>query len=258
MVAAASAVNRERNTIHLVTEADITEARRLMAEHRRRTGERLSLTAYVVACLARTFGEFPRLNSFRKGRRLIVLDDVTIAVVIEREIGNEALPEPVAVRSAGEKSFRRIHDEIREAQQARPAHLGADAGFGWTRLIPAPLLRTFIRLASRSIAMQKRYGVVGVTAVGMFAAGPLWLVPLTAATVTVSVGGIETRTAGADGTAEARELLCLTLSFDHDVVDGAPAARFAKRFGEILTSAEVLAGLDEAGSGEPATAEGGA
>ena len=34
MVAAAATVNAEKNTIHLITEADITAPRRLIAEHR--------------------------------------------------------------------------------------------------------------------------------------------------------------------------------------------------------------------------------
>jgi pyruvate/2-oxoglutarate dehydrogenase complex dihydrolipoamide acyltransferase (E2) component len=37
-----------------------------------------------------------------------------------------------------------------------------------------------------------------------------------------------------------REFVDLTLSFDHDVVDGAPAARFAARLRELLESASVL------------------
>ena len=37
MVAAASAVSREKHTIHLMTEVDISEPRRLIAEHRQRT-----------------------------------------------------------------------------------------------------------------------------------------------------------------------------------------------------------------------------
>src|SRR5512137_671875 len=92
MVVAAAAVNAEKHTIHLITEADITEQRRLIAGYRERTGERLSLTGYVVACLARTFEAFPRLNAFRTGRRLIVLDDVTISVLFEREIDGESVP----------------------------------------------------------------------------------------------------------------------------------------------------------------------
>ena len=117
MVAAAAAVNAEKNTIHLITEADITEARRLIAEHREHTGERLSLTAYVVACLARTFDSFPKFNSFRRGRRLIVLDDLTISVLFEREIDGENVPEPVCIQAADRKTLRQIHDELRAAQQ---------------------------------------------------------------------------------------------------------------------------------------------
>jgi pyruvate/2-oxoglutarate dehydrogenase complex dihydrolipoamide acyltransferase (E2) component len=85
--------------------------------------------------------------------------------------------------------------------------------------------------------------VVGVTAIGMFAQGPLWLVPLTNATVTVAVGGIETRCVMVDGSPQAAEHLCLTVSFDHDIVDGAPAARFATRLSELLSGADVLEDL---------------
>jgi pyruvate/2-oxoglutarate dehydrogenase complex dihydrolipoamide acyltransferase (E2) component len=39
-----------------------------------------------------------------------------------------------------------------------------------------------------------------------------------------------------DGRIEIREYLCMTLCFDHDVVDGAPAARFTARFKELVES----------------------
>lgn len=85
MVAASASVAKEQNTIHAITEVDITKPRRIMREHRERTGESLSLTAYVVTCLARAVAENMHLNSFRKGRKLILLEDVTI-VLIEREV----------------------------------------------------------------------------------------------------------------------------------------------------------------------------
>ena len=66
MVAASVAIDREKNTIHLITEVDITESRRLISEHRDRTNERLSLTGYIVACLSRTLEEFPQFNAFPK------------------------------------------------------------------------------------------------------------------------------------------------------------------------------------------------
>jgi pyruvate/2-oxoglutarate dehydrogenase complex dihydrolipoamide acyltransferase (E2) component len=92
--------------------------------------------------------------------------------------------------------------------------------------------------------MQKRFGVVGVTAVGMFGSGPMWLVPLTSATVTVAVGAIVKRPALVDGGLQEREHLCLTVSFDHDIVDGAPAARFLSRFAELLSCGDDLRDLD--------------
>jgi pyruvate/2-oxoglutarate dehydrogenase complex dihydrolipoamide acyltransferase (E2) component len=41
---------------------------------------------------------------------------------------------------------------------------------------------------------------------------------------------------------EPRDCLSLTLSFDHDVIDGAPAARFAVRLAKLIESA---AGLEQ-------------
>jgi|GEM_PF-2634075 len=111
MVAASAAVGRESNTIHLMTEVDITGPRRLITEHREHTGERLSLTGYVVACLARTLAEFPRFNSFRRGSRLIVLDDLTISVLFEREIDGENVPEPVGIQAANRKTHRQVNDK---------------------------------------------------------------------------------------------------------------------------------------------------
>jgi pyruvate/2-oxoglutarate dehydrogenase complex dihydrolipoamide acyltransferase (E2) component len=243
MVAAAAAVNAEKHTIHLITEADITEPRHLIAEHRAHTGERLSLTGYVVACLARTFDAFPKFNSFRKGRRLIVLDDLTISVLFEREFDGGTVPEPVGIQAANRKTLQQVNDELRAAQQHAGERLGAATGFAWIRFIPGFLLRTFIRLASRNIGMAKRFGVVGVTAIGMFGSGPLWAVPLTGATVTVAVGAIAKRTALVGGVLQEREYLCLTVSFDHDIVDGAPAARFTSCFTEQLSKGDALRDL---------------
>jgi pyruvate/2-oxoglutarate dehydrogenase complex dihydrolipoamide acyltransferase (E2) component len=43
-----------------------------------------------------------------------------------------------------------------------------------------------------------------------------------------------------DGQVEVREYLNLTLSFDHDIVDGAPAARFTMKLIELIELATVL------------------
>lgn len=251
MVAASATVGRGYNTIHAFTEVDVSVPRRLIAEHRARTGERLSLTAYVVACLARAIAEHPGCNALRSGGRLYLLDEVTISVLVERVIDGRQVPEPLVIRGADRLPYPQIHAALRAAQAPTTAPLGGLSGMAWLpRLIPPALFTAFVRIAARSVGMARRYGVVGVTATGMFGPSPLWMLPLSSATVTVAIGSIVERPVWVDGRVEPREHLCLTLSFNHDIVDGAPAARFTRRLAELLAGGEMVAGAARVGGGK--------
>jgi pyruvate/2-oxoglutarate dehydrogenase complex dihydrolipoamide acyltransferase (E2) component len=52
----------------------------------------------------------------------------------------------------------------------------------------------------------------------------------------LTLGGIAEKPGVADGHIEPREYLCLTISLDHDIIDGAPAARFTARLKEMIES----------------------
>ncbi len=240
MVAASASVTKKKNTIHCITETDISVPRRLMKEHFEKTGEKISLTAYIVRCLARTIQDHPELNSFIIGRRLIMLDDLTISVLIERELAEEKVPEPTGIMKAQDKTLRQIHNEIRDAQKDKGDKLGNLSGATWVRFIPNFLLRVFVKIAEKNIRMAKRYGKVCVTAVGMFGRDAAWFIPHGTTTVLVTVGGISNKVAEIDGHFVSREHLCLTVSFDHNIVDGAPAARFMSQFTELIKSGTIL------------------
>jgi pyruvate/2-oxoglutarate dehydrogenase complex dihydrolipoamide acyltransferase (E2) component len=183
----------------------------------------------------------------RKGRKLVLFDDVTVNTLFEREVDGEAVPEGCPIREAQRKSFREIHREIREAQDHRSDRLGSLSGTPWlVSILPESLFRVFVRLASRSVRIAQHYGVVSVTAIGMFGSGAAWGIPLTAATVTATVGSIVRRPVLVGGELQEQEHLCITVSFDHDIVDGAPAARFMKRLGEILSSGALVRDLTPA------------
>jgi len=236
MVAASAAVTARKSTIHSLAETDITVPRRMLREHHERTGEKLSFTAYIVYCLARVIKEHPHLNAFRKGNRLITLDDVTVSVLVEREFSGEKVPEPMAIEGAQNLTFREINEKIRSAKARTGDTLGGFGGMTWIRFIPGFLLKAFVRLGERNIKLARRYGKVAVTAVGMFSREPVWFIPHGSGTVLITVGSIEKRMVpGGDGH-EEREYLCVTGSFDHDIVDGAPAARFMNQFLETLKS----------------------
>lgn len=240
MVIASASVTKRKNAIHSFAEVDITESRRIMKEHFEKTGEKLSLTAYIVTCLAQVIGHHKQLNSFIKGRKLILLDDVNISVLVERELEEERFPEPVGIQQAQEKTFRQIQHEIREAVKVQDKRLGGLSKMTWVRFIPGFLLKKFVSIADRNIPLGIKYGKVAVTAVGMFSREPVWFIPHGSPTVGITVGSISKKMVETEGKPESREHLCITASFDHDIVDGAPAARFMSQFIETLKSGKLI------------------
>lgn len=239
-VIASATVTKDKNAIHCFTEVDITEPRNLIKKHFENTGERLSLTAYIVTCLSNVIKDYPQFNSFIKRRKLILLDDITISVLIERDIAGENVPEPVGIKHAQNKSYLQIHKEIRESKKQQSGKLGSLSGQTWFKLIPGFLLRLFIRIADKNIHMGIKYGKIAVTAVGMFSKEPFWFIPHGTATVLVTVGSINKKVVDIDNRFESREHLCLTISFDHDIVDGAPASRFMNHFIETIKSGQLI------------------
>ncbi|MEA3477788.1 MAG: 2-oxo acid dehydrogenase subunit E2 [Bacteroidota bacterium] len=240
MVAASASVTAGKNTIHSLSEVDITEPRRVIKVHFEKTGEKLSFTAYIVYCLAQVIKEHPHLNSFIRRNRLITLEDVTISTLVEREFDGEKVPEPVNIKAAQDLTFHQISQLIREAKKDSARHMGKLSGMAWIRFIPGFLLKTFVYMADRNLKLAKRYGKVAVTAVGMFSREPVWFIPHGSGTILITVGSIEQRTVFIENSHETREFMCLTGSFDHNIVDGAPAARFMNQFLETVKSGRYL------------------
>ena len=81
---------------------------------------------------------------------------------------------------------------------------------------------------------------MGVTSLGMFSSGWGWAIPLAPLTVIVTVGEVVERPVVHDGRIVARPMLPLTLSFDHAVIDGAPAARFTATLRALVETAAVF------------------
>ncbi len=52
----------------------------------------------------------------------------------------------------------------------------------------------------------------------------------------LTLGGIARKPGVIDGQIAIREYLCITISFDHDMIDGAPATRFTGRLKELIES----------------------
>ena len=238
---------KRKPMIHVLTEMDVTRARAFLREFKANTGESLSFTAFIIACFAHALAENPSLNACRKGsKHLMLFDEVDVATPVERDIAGQKQPIVYIIRASNKKTLREIHHEIRAAQveQVEQAWEGFSA-MPWLQFVPMFLLRifwwVFCWLRRTYPQVQKKYGgTVGVTAVGMFGTGAGWGIPINDHTIDLTLGGIAEKPGVVDGQIAIREYLNMTLSFDHAIIDGAPAVRFTERLKELIESGHGL------------------
>ena len=232
------------HAIYGLLEVDVTLPRRFIAEHKTRTRETLSFTGYLTYCLARAVDEDKSVQACLKGRRqLVIFDNVDVGLMVEGKIGEKRALMGHIIRCANRKTYREIHDEIRKVQsEPMPANRGMPNWFRSAMLLPWPLsglVKVFFGMVTRrdpgilvSIA-----GTVEVTSVGMFGGGHSgWGLTPTGNSLGLVVGGTAWKPAIVEGRIEPREILNLTVVFNHDVVDGGPATRFVSRLVELIES----------------------
>jgi pyruvate/2-oxoglutarate dehydrogenase complex dihydrolipoamide acyltransferase (E2) component len=243
--------------MHALLEVDVTRARACISEHKAKTGEALSFTAFLIACLAQAVDEHKAVQAMRLGRkRLILFEEVDVYTPVERDMAGRKEIMPCIIRAANRKTLREIHQEIRAAQVQDVAQAWADLGVPhWPWLLLSPAFRVMAWMTQRSPRVWKKYrGTVGLTTVGMFGKGAGWGIPLPSHSLWITVGGIGEKAVIVDGQIALREYLSLTISFDHDVIDGAPAARFTARLKELIESGYGLS--DATAEAEPVGVEG--
>src|SRR5689334_17757392 len=121
--AAAYQTVRHKQMIHGLIEVDVTRARTALREHKARTGEAISFTAFLAACLAKAVDEHKAVQAFHMGgKRLILFNDVDISTRVEHEVAGRKYVVLYTIRAANRKSVREMHNEIRTAQAADVRH----------------------------------------------------------------------------------------------------------------------------------------
>lgn len=241
------------HAIYGLLEVDVTLARKHIAEHKARTGESLSFTAFLACCLARAVGEHKEVQACIKGRRqMMIFEDVNIGLMVEHKAREGGALMGHVILGANHKTYREIHDEIRSVQTSPvPSGRGMPSWFRSLMLLPWPfskLIMAIIRANRRRdpLSFVSMGGTVAITSVGMFGGGHSgWGLTPTPQSLGLVVGGITRKPAMVGLRVEPREILNLTVMFDHDVVDGAPATRFTRCLIELIEGGYGLTGEDD-------------
>jgi len=230
-----------RHIFHGLVEVDVTDIRGEM-DRRKANGEDLSFTACIAAALGRAIAEHPEVQAYRDWRgRLVIFREVDVVVMVEPAPGKAAIPH--IIRSAQGKSMAEISAEIRALQ----AGLSDRTGQASRLMRLAPHLPRFVRLwFFRLIKLspprfRRLEGTTIITSLGMYGKIAGWGITfLPVHTLGLTVGSIVEKPVARGGQVAIREILHLTLAFDHDLVDGAPAARFTSRLVELIERGEFI------------------
>jgi pyruvate dehydrogenase E2 component (dihydrolipoamide acetyltransferase) len=208
-----SASWQERPQVTLTTEVDATNLvsarQQLIAE----TGEKISFNVFFMLAAARALREHPHVNVRLTSSELVFLQEINIGIAIDSERG---LLVPV-VHNADKKSMLALEAEINKlAQRAQQGQSLPDELAGGT------------------------FTITNLGAFGIDAFTPIVNPPETAV---LGIGRIAPRPFAAGRQLEVRDTVTLSLSFDHRLLDGAPAARFLQRITNLLERPVALIGI---------------
>jgi pyruvate/2-oxoglutarate dehydrogenase complex dihydrolipoamide acyltransferase (E2) component len=238
IVTGAIRAGRRMAHMHGLVDVDVTEAHR----HIRSLRPAPSFTAYVVACVARAVAMHPEMHAYRDWRgRLVLARHVDVAVLVETSTPAGPVPVGHVIHDADLRRFEDISAEIR-AVQANRSNSSSRRLFDRSAVaarIPGAI-PAFLSVMRRSVRLHAATGTVAVSSLGMFAGGGGFGIGVpTLLTLGVTVGGMSERPRVVNGRIQARQILDLTISVDHSVVDGAPAARFVAELRELMESARL-------------------
>jgi len=195
--------------VTLTTEVDATALVELRGELAN-DGIESTYNDLLLCILARALREHPRLNASLDGDNIKLWRDVHIAIAVDTDRG---LLAPV-IRNVEHKGLEQISLETKSLiDRARQG-----------KCTPEEL----------------RGGTFTVTNLGMFgidAFTPLIQLPECAI---LGVGRIKTQPVMLDNAVVGRQMVWLSLTFDHRLVDGGPAARFLQRVAQLIERPHLL------------------
>ena len=185
--------------VTLTTEADVTDAMALrQGLNRQMTDGSLSPLHLIIKATARALREHPRMNAIQRENEIELVSEVNVGVAVSLE---EGLIVPT-IRQTDEKGLVEIAKESRElANKVREGKASYDDVTGATFSITN--LGTYEVDAFTPIINPPQIGILGV-------------------------GRVVEKPAVHNGEIAKRSMMYLSLTFDHRVIDGAPAAEFLR------------------------------
>ncbi|KAA3609196.1 MAG: dehydrogenase [Calditrichaeota bacterium] len=230
-------IGSKKHHIVGLLEVDITNAKRRIKDSKN-SGNKISFTSWFVKAVATSVHESNYSHAIRyKKDKLISFEEVDISIPVEREINGVKVPIATIIRNASQKTIEEIHTDIQKSVKAKIENENDyvlterkdKSSTGLFFLLPQWMrLIVWKRILKNPFSIKKNMGTVIVTNVGMFGSFAGWIIPKSIHNLCIGIGSIIDKPWVVNDQIEIRKILHLTVLFDHDAIDGAPATRFTQ------------------------------
>ena len=205
---------RERPQVTLTTEVDATNLVSARQQINAETGRKVSFNAFFLMAAARALREQPQVNVRLTDSGITLLKEINIGLAVDTERG---LLVPVLFK-ADSKTVLTLDTEINELAQRA--------------------------LAGKALPDELSGGTFTITNLGPYGIDAFTPIINPPEAAVLGVGRIAPRPFAIDRQLKVRDTVTLSLSFDHRLLDGAPAARFLQRIATLIERPIALTSTD--------------
>ncbi len=220
-------------------EFDVTNLRKELRKQRT-CGKGGSLFSFLLKAIGRCLEEVPELNAMINRKKETLFDEVDIAIPIEILDKDTVYNKQHIVRNINSKTLEDVTAEIDLAKNIAgesSTYLTSKWSQNLLAHLPARLVLFLYRSILKNHDLVKKFsGTVFVTSVSMFSNVPGFIIPYAGGPKAVSfaIGSVQKKPVVRDNQIQIREMMNITATFNHDLVDGAPAARFINKLRKYI------------------------
>src|SRR6056297_277107 len=222
------------HTFYGLLEFDVSDLRKELRAQRS-NGAGGSLFSFMLKAIGKCLEEYPEFNSMINTKHKTTFHEVDIDIPIEVHKGNEIYNKQCIIRNINEKTLQQVDKEIEQAKRTtgeEKSYMASKFGQKLITLLPKFIvLFMFRHILKNHESVKKHSGTIFVTSVSMFSTTPGYIIPYTGGpkAVSLALGSVAKKPVVKHNEVQIREMINITAAFNHDLVDGAPAARFINR-----------------------------
>lgn len=235
------ATGLNKHHVAALIEIDITKSREKIKKYKKEINK-ISFTAWLIKAISLTIKDHESAAAFLKDKRnLIIFNDINISILVEKELNGYKIPIPLIIEKSQQKSIELITKEISDAKNKELTETDIVLEKKSKKLeriyylLPGFIRRYFWRfMLKHPLFAFNKMGNVAITSIGMIGNVKGWFIPKSIHPICFGTSNLTKKPIIVNDKIEIREILNMTILLDHDVIDGAPMARFISKLCENL------------------------